>query len=342
MNNDVFFLGAGFSKAIDNSFPTLQELTNEIKTNFQCEKGSVAQHLHNEIPEQYKNNVELLLTFLSSNLPYKTDVQISTDEALYKDITSKLAKYFENKEINPNNFDEVKILCKYIYTKKIPCITLNYDLLLENLISKSNNVNLTQYQNFYNIPITPLRNRTFSSLYICDACEPEDLPPVLKLHGSINWLYSGITATDPIYCKDFTFDDEHSFLAKDLKTMIVPPVLDKSSQYFNTILKSLWRQAFEKLKKAQNIYIYGFSFPPTDLSIKFLFQSALSNNHNNPKIYVINTKDAISPQNKNYIKDRFEDIFKGYNLNFDYCCDNSLIKFQDEILSPKIGGQNNE
>ena len=33
MSNDVFFLGAGFSKAINNGYPTLNDLTDEINNN---------------------------------------------------------------------------------------------------------------------------------------------------------------------------------------------------------------------------------------------------------------------------------------------------------------------
>ena len=34
MSNDVFFLGAGFSKAINNKYPTLKDLSKEIRDNY--------------------------------------------------------------------------------------------------------------------------------------------------------------------------------------------------------------------------------------------------------------------------------------------------------------------
>ena len=83
MTNDVFFLGAGFSKAIDNNYPTLKDLTLEINRNYVAEKESVTKHLHDEISKFYKDDIEKLLTFLYSNLPYKSEVQVSSDEALY-------------------------------------------------------------------------------------------------------------------------------------------------------------------------------------------------------------------------------------------------------------------
>lgn len=348
MTNDVFFLGSGFSKAIDNNYPVLSELSQEIHNNLNTEKESVGMHYRNEIPKQYKDNIETLLTFLSSKLPYKTAVQNLADEALYMDIANQISIYFENKDINLDNNDSIYKLGQYIVKNDITSITLNYDTILEkviiNYLSKhtGNSGQVVQmnnhYEKFYNIPITNLRNRAGDSHFITDMNgKGPQFPKILKLHGSINWLYTGNSFNEPIYCKDFTYDDnEFEYLKVGLNAMIVPPVLDKSRAYNHIILESLWKQAFDKLINAENIYIIGFSFPPTDLSVRYLFQSALSNNYKHPNIFVINTAEAIEETSKNYCKDRYEEIFKGYNTKFKYCCDNSLEKFVNEIIVPKL------
>lgn len=46
------------------------------------------------VTENYHCNLELLLTYLSNNLQYKTDVRNSVGDALYKDITKKIADKF--------------------------------------------------------------------------------------------------------------------------------------------------------------------------------------------------------------------------------------------------------
>ncbi len=142
---------------------------------------------------------------------------------------------------------------------------------------------------YYAIPIEYLSNRGykyeindntnyFKSLRI-------KAPNVIKLHGSINWLYS--ENMKQIYFtnwKEFDFESKSA----DLKPFIIPPILDKSTLYSNNpILTTLWKQASEAIKNAKNIYIYGFSFPETDYYIKFLFQSALKG-RNDYTIYVIN------------------------------------------------------
>lgn len=47
MTKRVFFLGAGFSKAINSNFPLMNELTNDITMYF--EKRSVSDHYDKEI-----------------------------------------------------------------------------------------------------------------------------------------------------------------------------------------------------------------------------------------------------------------------------------------------------
>ncbi|HED6595095.1 hypothetical protein [Campylobacter coli] len=62
-----------------------------------------------------------------------------------------------------------------------------------------------------------------------------------------------------------------------MQQLIIPPILDKTSNYNHIEMQSLWRKVFKAIQKAKNIYIYGFSFPITDLSVVYLFKSALQN-----------------------------------------------------------------
>ena len=63
MTKRVFFLGAGFSKAIDEDYPLMEGLTQNI--GIMLEKESVAKH-YEEIAPLTKGNVESLLTYLST------------------------------------------------------------------------------------------------------------------------------------------------------------------------------------------------------------------------------------------------------------------------------------
>ena len=341
MSNDVFFLGAGFSKAIDNSYPTLKNLTDEVNNNYVSVKASVKKHLHDDLSDIYKDDIEKLLTFLSSNLPYKTEVQISSDDALYKDITNKIASYF-NKKMRRTDLqtclNKSQVLIEYILRSKCTCITLNYDTLLEQLLNMFalRSQRKVDFNNLYNNPLTDLTPSVSIGFRVIG--EPisiprKNLPDVIKLHGSLNWGIVGNNNSDIVY---YVSDKDENYKKSHLQTYIIPPVLDKTHSYSNQVIKPIWRRAFEKIKQADNIYIYGFSFPPTDLSVKFLFQSALSSreeNNKKPNIYIINTASAVDENNDNYCKDRYEEVFKGYNPIFKYCCEDSLNKFiQSEIV----------
>lgn len=340
MSNEVFFLGAGFSKAINDKYPTLKTLTEEINHNLITEKGSIMTHFRDEIPEGYKSNLELLLSFLASNLPYKTPAQVDEDNALYKNITSFISNYFINKEEQNSNFLDSHItLANFLIKQKVPCITLNYDTLLEKLIysvvsDSYKNVN-SNYSTFYKIPITNLSYRipngrgSFASYE--DDFNKERMPELIKLHGSINWLSDG----NILYSDENKDNEQLEILRLGLNKVIVPPIMDKTTLYKYDIFKILWDKAYKKLAKAKYIYICGFSFPATDLSVRFLFQSALSNNKMNPIIYVINTKEALEQSSEYYLEQRYNEIFKGFDINYAYCCKDSLDRFVQEVIQPQ-------
>ena len=43
------------------------------------------------------------------------------------------------------------------------------------------------------------------------------------------------------------------------------------------------------------------------------------------------TEDLINEGSEFYAKDRYENIFKGYDLDFKYCCKESLKLFNEEL-----------
>ena len=96
--------------------------------------------------------------------------------------------------------------------------------------------------------------------------------------------------------------------------------MDKKSFYYHTMIKSLWKNAHELLQNADEIFIIGFSFPQTDISVRFLFQSALQGK--TPKIYVINKVDDHSKEKLIY---NYSQIFSEHNVNYDFCNTSDVI-----------------
>lgn len=64
MKESVFFIGAGFSKAICDFYPDLSNLS-EISMNYMENDTTdpLSSHFINNVPEDYRCNLELLLTY---------------------------------------------------------------------------------------------------------------------------------------------------------------------------------------------------------------------------------------------------------------------------------------
>lgn len=323
--DDVFFFGAGFSKSLNNSYPTLAELSEYF-----LENGFIYEN-----EKIYKDNLEQLLTYLITPLPFKTKEDILRDEASYLEKINKISKFFiellKTKEIDKNN-KYILNLSQYINDNKCTCITLNYDLLLEEILFLSLDEEVSQdnvYNIFYKMPIKEINERketeqnTFSNFFQSNLDNGrKNSTEIIKLHGSINWYCDQIYKNSQIYFSEY---ENNTYLKEDLRALIIPPILDKTNNYNHIVMQSLWKRAYEAIKNAKNIYIYGFSFPITDLSVVYLFKSALQNKQDY-KIYVINTKSNIDDTKK-----RYNEIFGEGKCDFSFCCDDNLEKLAKHL-----------
>lgn len=341
----VFFLGAGFSKAINHKYPLLSELNEEIKPNII--KGELFKCYRN-ICSKIGENIEELLAYLSLDLPWKTEYTKTLDKALYIDITKNISATINSLNTMPDKYDydqeqeQVRLLADFIKENLSLCLTLNYDTLLEKIIFSKKDENYQRsngYEGFYKVPIQSVADRwkiSTSAKWGFGSEDPKGkkLPTILKLHGSINWMWAGISPSDPIYCSDKNDSiQEINNSVLELQPFIVPPALDKNSFYNNNILKSIWSLAYKGLMKSKEIYIIGFSLPDSDISIKYFFKEVMSKNkdrNTSSTIYVINTDESDE------LKKRYKNVFPEESLNFDYCCQYAFDRFVKEKLSANL------
>lgn len=146
---------------------------------------------------------------------------------------------------------------------------------------------------------------------------------LIKLHGSINWYYSGASeySGQQIYLTQEKMNiDLQSINKVDLVPLIIPPVLDKSSFYFSNTIKTLWEAAKISIQNADEIYLLGYSLPQTDLPMRYLLQSYLK--WKKAKIFVVNKVEKVEEEN---ISNRFRSIF-GENFNDQYLGSRNVIK----------------
>lgn len=314
----VFFLGAGFSKAIDKRYKDLSGLSDEIENRIKDEKESLYFHYQHEIPDTVKGNVETLLTYLSTDFPWKTPKQKFINKALYVEITEAIQSYFigmSKKDFSEKEHINIETLLSFQefigkFHADLGFVTLNYDMILERVFFSLFGGYCPLLDKFYRYPIVEIGQR-IGNPYIRN--NNYETPPILKLHGSANWFWEGVSPSDQIYFVQWNETPEKIKLLNGLVPYIIPPVLDKNAFYDHNAIKSLWQQAEGLLSEAEEIYIVGFSFPPTDVSVRFLFQSALR--QSNARIYVINA------ETENQMRKRYEPVFgkNNPNISYEYC-----------------------
>jgi len=128
---------------------------------------------------------------------------------------------------------------------------------------------------------------------------------LFKLHGSINWYYSGykdIPAYQIFLVGSSNVISEEEKNIKDLMPVIIPPVLDKTYFFKQSTIRAQWSEVKHILNRAKKIYIIGYSMPQTDLTVKFMLQSFIKKN---AEVIVVN-KDE---DKKRY----FQKIFNNFN-----------------------------
>lgn len=347
----VFFLGAGFSKAIDEDYPLLKSLSEEIIP--KIDNQPVSSHYY-ELSNLMDKDVESLLTYLSTNFPWKDDVTRYEHLALYEALVNQIVGKFRSlaKEDTQQSFPDYLIkFSQELFSgqHEYKFITTNYDTLLESLILREIKY-FDNYSKLYCYPIAYLASRSPSGAFgfaHIDDKNVDRLPPILKLHGSANWFWSGLSPSDTIYLGSCSSTD--LLMYKGLKPYIIPPVMDKNAFYNHIVIHSLWADAHRFINDADEIYIIGFSFPPTDLSVKFLFQSALRLKSTDPRnvkepisIYVVNTaKPDEKTEDKNgTLRERYERVFneKIFPLDYQFCGKDNALEclIREKILEEKV------
>lgn len=150
-------------------------------------------------------------------------------------------------------------------------ITFNYDDILESKILAHGH----RLNDLYFSKLKPTLTRP---------AEPggSDSPLVLKLHGSVNWNcesedFKNIISADhslenPLFIKNIWYrpkgtpssDDDHS-------PCIIPPIESKPITSIR-LFRFLWQRACEYLHECNELYVCGYSLPPTDALASALFK----------------------------------------------------------------------
>ena len=143
-------------------------------------------------------------------------------------------------------------------------------------------------------------------------------PPLLKLHGSLNWFRYLPIYTFPIFPGQEApqlGEKENQIILVDplarwwfaepptldnwiIDPIIITPTLYKEKFIEWSIFESIWKKAKDALSECKRLIMIGYSFSPTDFTTKQLFLEALSN-HDIEQLIIVNPDPSVAEVAKN-------------------------------------------
>jgi hypothetical protein len=274
-------LGAGFSCAVSTAMPAMYKLGNDVRRYLESEDDA------RQIPGMgtpLTEDFEQWLSYLVESPPWlsRADQALNQWAAIkVTDAVNKVINVCQVKALEPRECPPwLKQLVRHWQQHSSTVITFNYDILVELAWLLFGVDTPTSWLYLYPVPIQPAGSRQGAVL---GGERPQEFPRLLKLHGSLNWRYSGVGGPPNDTIWDIGIEGSEwgpegagpRYAAADALTIdrfpfVVPPAAVKSPYYGNQTLQGLWRLAAEALKGTDELVIMAFSMPQTDLLVRSL------------------------------------------------------------------------
>lgn len=329
--SDVFILGAGFSRAIGPKMPLMRDLAEQVfrRVHLPIAKAFLS---------AFGSDIEIAMTYLAQEHPWLPEAENLRNRATFLDLA------FAVRDVLSDAMQEtVRERCPswlidlINYWTKNHChvLTLNYDTLVESAARTCTSIYAAGLwpSMYYPFPMQPADEGR--NLFSFEVWEKNPAFTLYKLHGSINWLYSGSPLVPGQTIYHSGLDDlwggtmqpmppprmRHS----DKVPLIVPPVADKASYFQHPQLRGMWSDAAMALRQASRIFFLGYSMPKTDRTIQFFLWR---NQPERPcKLFLVDVFDRA---------EHFREVVPGGQLVFDrqHCCpDRPIPRFVERLLS---------
>lgn len=302
---EIFFINTDLN---NDGFPTFEEVLGVIEQ-------AIAR---NETLKNYE------LDNISSNINKLRKTRLNIILSMAYIIHENLKTYNKLHELM------CKKLSKFFLIKDVLFLTTNYDILIDNALMKllDTRYNLSVD---YGIELT-----NFNNPYDWRRPTPNSVL-LLKLHGSLNWLFCPACNTVTLTPKEKgvvtrllygMYDSEKSKCPDCENTyvpLIIPPSFfkDMSNYYIGTI----WNKAEQELRKVEHIIFCGYSFPDADIHIKYLLKRIQTNRKTPVRFTVINNHTQKSKGERINERLRFK-RFLGPNTCY------TDLSFEDFVNDP--------
>jgi len=101
-------------------------------------------------------------------------------------------------------------------------------------------------------------------------------PRVFKLHGSVDWQWTG----KELWQIGITDDPFYAVTCEDEESIAIAMPGPSKRGFVGRIMNEYWNPALKAVQKASRVFFLGYRFPPTDSSARRLLLSALGANTN--------------------------------------------------------------
>jgi len=189
--------------------------------------------------------------------------------------------------------------------KQTAFISLNYDILIDNSLTDIHD----DFDLDYGIDFA-----NFGEKGDWHAPRKTKSIKLLKLHGSLNWLYcptcTSVRITPKVKSVSTIADTpvECKACKTDMTPIIIPPTFFKVMSNFH--LQKIWKVAEMQLSQCDSLIFCGYSFPDADVHIKYLMKRMEVNSNKSPDVFIFNDHEGKSPQIFEEEKRRFEAFFR--------------------------------
>lgn len=267
----VFLVGAGFSKAINERMP----LMNELGTQVWDQLGERTPYLPPNLQSaSHEMNLEQVLTYLVEDHPWDERYRGFERRAHFELLADRIVSTVTQAEAETTQTappDWLLHLVAYWSKTQSHVVTFNYDSLIESAYCATDENRYAA--NLQTAITTPLNLRTAGTV----GADPDaDAFKLSKLHGSTRWWYSGRTDSYGETIFDSLIDAKWPSrggsppAAADKVPVVVPPSFVKNPYLSNETVKHEWFNAWLALRRAPRVCIIGYSLPESDLLVRSL------------------------------------------------------------------------
>ena len=196
------------------------------------------------------------------------------------------------------------------WMNKVSLLSFNYDLLIDNSVRNALNV-----EPDYAVSFRSVQNAM---------AQGNNQPSLLKIHGSLNWLYCPTCNQMDCYAgqkivAEIAYNPARmtcDVCQEPRVPIVVPPTFFKvMSNYY---LQQIWKKAEETLREAHHLIFCGYSFPDADIHFKYLLKRAEINQpvtHSKKlEVFIVNEHQGKSQQQRDDERNRFLRFFRDKGL----------------------------